>query len=288
MKFLRDFAPVVLLVAMFTGFFTVSIQAYADINNYEHTSSPSLFAKQVSDISINTLVTSTSSKPTVVATKSARTEKKPVETAISQDVSAPLSLPTPVTIPTASVNPYSLNGDSSAQLSDLGYSLPDLQADGIQVLGHSGAVPRRCATGSSGGLYAQGMAILTDVTYTPCPNGQSPLYDAYRPAGYDCTVIYNSRSAKSTAVLAHEVAHCLHFTHGQYRAFDVKYRTIRPAASALDRGQMNEVIADDYMICKHSLDTNFGASSYYTRYGVSRPTADQCKQINNIIDLYLL
>ena len=103
------------------------------------------------------------------------------------DAGAPLSLPTPVTTPASPApqqnsvasTPYILNEDANGQLASLGYSLASLQAQGITVIGHSGSVPRRCATGTSGGLYAQGMALRASVRYTPCPDGGSPLYVAY-------------------------------------------------------------------------------------------------------------
>ncbi len=292
MKFFRDYdVPVLLLVAVFSAFLGVSIYSYEDIVNYQDNlpSTTADFTTSIKDAAINSLIIGFTNKPEVLATN---TYSKATVNA-SQDAGAPLSLPTPVVTPVVSpvyetaIGPYSLNSDASTQLADLGYVLPTLQSEGIQVIGHSGAVPRRCATGTSGGLYAQGMAIRTEATYPTCPDGGPPLYDAYRPAGYSCTIIYNSRSSKSSAILAHEIGHCLHFTNGEYRVFDVNYRIIRPDASKLSRSKMNEIVADDFMICKQGLDTNFGASSYYSRYGIDRPTTTQCSEINSIITTYL-
>lgn len=181
------------------------------------------------------------------------------------------------------------NTDAQAQLSQLGYSLADLQRAGISVASYSGAVPRKCSTGMSASNYTEGMAIRTKALYVPCKDGQSPLHQEYIPADYDCAVTYNSSSRYSLAVLAHEVGHCLHFMYGEYGEFDTKYSVIRGESVAiLGRNQLNEIIADDFMICRHGLDTDFGSGSYFSRFGVTYPTTQQCSDINAIITEYLI
>ncbi len=184
--------------------------------------------------------------------------------------------------------PYSLTYSGvDSDLSFLGYSLSSLRSQGIEVMGHNGAIPKRCSSGQTGSTYTSGIAIKTAATYTPCADGGQPIYEAYRPAGYSCVVIYNRQSPVSRAILAHEIGHCLHFTYGQYRSFDIDYKQIRDT-SGYNRSQVNELVAEDFMICYHGLDTNYGAGSYYARYGAARPTSLQCAQINAIVSEHLI
>ncbi len=184
--------------------------------------------------------------------------------------------------------PYSLTTDGvSADLQSIGYSLESLKAANIDVIASNGKIERRCASGSSGQKSVQGMALLTDTTYAVCPNGLSPVYDAYYAEGAECTVLYNNQSDKKLAILVHELAHCIHFAFGQYRVFDIEYRSVRPAVNNINTLQMAEVIADDFAICKHGLSTNWNVT-YYDRYNVSAPTNAQCSEINALIDSFLL
>jgi hypothetical protein len=215
-----------------------------------------------------------------------KTEKKTIEPSKKTN-SEPAVLPAVTPEPKPKL-PYTFKNDTrDADLSVLGYSLAQLHSQSIHVIGHDGQIPRRCATGASGFTATDGMAIKTTATYAPCPDGQSPLYEAYRPAEYKCVVLYNASSSKKRAILAHEIGHCLHFQYGEGLVFDVGYRKIRDVAG-LTRPQVNEIIADDFMICHHGLDTNWGRYSYYARYNMSRPTATQCTQINQLINTYLI
>jgi len=201
--------------------------------------------------------------------------------AATQAVTATATTPT-ITTTQAASTPYSLTyAGVASDLRSIGYSQAALRSMGIEVIGHNGGIPKRCVSGPNGSLYTQGIAIKTPYTYRTCPDGGSPLYDAYRPAGYSCSVIYNRSSSKRLAILAHEVAHCIYFKNGQYKIFDIQYKTVR-SVSSLTRSQMNEIIADDIMICVNGLDTNWGSGSYYVRYGVSRPTAAQCNEIRSL------
>ncbi len=184
--------------------------------------------------------------------------------------------------------PYSLTAQGvTADLNSLGYSLGNLRTQGIEVMGHQGLIPKLCASGPSGATTTYGIAIKTAATYRPCVDGKDPLYDAYRPAGYSCVVIYNNRASNKAAILAHELGHCLHFTHGQYEKFDIDYRAVRPVA-ALTTSQQNEITADDFMTCRHGLDTGWGDGGYYSRYGVAPPTAAECTRINTLINTHLI
>ena len=207
----------------------------------------------------------------------ATTEAQPVQA--QQRPTTPAPTPqTPHTLTYAGVE---------SDLSSLGYTLNGLRTQGIEIMAHEGRIPKRCVAGPSGSSTTSGLAIKTQSIYPPCPDGGQPIFDAYRPEGYQCAVIYNRQSAKRMAILAHEIGHCLHFRHGQYRSFDIQFKQLRNV-SHLTTGQLNEIIADDFMICRHSLDTNWGASSYYNRYSVARPNDALCAQINNLITTHLI
>mgnify|MGYP000542485308 CR=1 FL=1 len=183
-------------------FASLNLQAYTDGLVSTTSTATSNFSKQTLSVYADNLgsIASTVNAQEKEDQKTVLAANTPQASVI--DAGAPLSLPTPVVVPRPAVQqeavvttPYSLNDEAAAQLSSLGYSLTDLRTQGVTVIGHSGAVPRRCATGTSGGLYAQGMALRASARYTPCPDGGSPLYDAYRPAGYTCVVVYNSQSS---------------------------------------------------------------------------------------------
>lgn len=188
--------------------------------------------------------------------------------------------------PTAGPNPLVSDGVTNDLLA-LGLDKKTLQDQGIGVQASLGPIVRRCASGSSGKKYVEGMALRTGASYTPCPNGESPVYDAYYIPGTQCSVIYNQKHSKKIAILAHEVAHCLHIMNGEFRAFDINYRKIRPQVNELDHVGTLEIVADDIAHChfKESTDWSVG---YYDHYAVSPPTTSQCRQINEITEIYLL
>lgn len=232
---------------------------------------------------------------TVEATDGATETAQPIQQTTQTQVPVSTPLPAVTVAPEPAVAtatpaqelPYSLTQNGVASdVATLGDSMSALSAEGIYVMAHNGRIPKRCSSGSSSTTSTSGLAIKPTSLYPACPDGGQPIYDAYKPAGYRCVVIYNNQSGKKLAILAHELAHCKHFVHGQYRAFDIDYKQIRPV-SGLSAGQMNEIIADDIMICTYGRDTSWGSSSYYARYGVSSPTNTDCDAINKLVRQYL-
>ena len=213
----------------------------------------------------------------------------PTENTPTQPVAAPVtSINTPVAPTPVETTPYSLTtAGVAADIAALGYSLDSLQAQGIDVIASNGRIARRCASGSSGQVTVEGMAVRSNFTYAACPSGESPLYDAYTSDSANCTVLYNKDNGSKLSILAHELAHCLHFEHGQFRGFDIEYRTVRPVVNGLGSLEMAEVIADDFVQCRHAGIANINYT-YYNRYGIATPSSDQCVQINTLISSYLL
>ncbi len=186
------------------------------------------------------------------------------------------------------VQPGYLTQDGvEADLQELGYELISLRARGISVQAHSGPIPKRC--GSDGTTYStsQGLAVR-NVPYELCDDGQSPLFDEYFAQGYSCSVIYNQLSPKHLAILAHEIGHCFYHEYGQYGEFDTAYKKLRGAENISQPG-VRELIADDFMICQHQIDTAWeGTANYYIRYSVNPPTPEICASYNQLVDQYLL
>ncbi|MEM6997890.1 MAG: hypothetical protein AAF413_03175 [Patescibacteria group bacterium] len=187
----------------------------------------------------------------------------------------------------ATETPYRLTKENvSSDLKQLSEDLNTLNSVGIEVLAHKGRIPKRCSSGSNQTTSTSGLAIKTHAHYPACPDGSQPIYDAYKPAGFNCVVVYNANSPNKLAILAHELAHCRHFQFGQYRKFDIDYKQLRDV-SHLSSHQRNEIIADDLMMCVYSRDTNWGSASYYSRYSVDKPNDTKCEQIVELASQYL-
>lgn len=181
-----------------------------------------------------------------------------------------------------------VDATTSSLLSQLGYNANSLWSSGIKIVSYNGLVAKNCALGSS--LYISGMAVKP-VTYQSCPNGQQVVPESYKTPG-KCTVHYDASknwggtaTGNSKAVLAHELSHCLHFIYGEYGGFDTEYDTIRGTAG-FGQASMREIMADDFMICRHGVDTSWGGGSYYNSYGVSYPSASTCAQLNSLFNRY--
>lgn len=185
--------------------------------------------------------------------------------------------------------PYTLTSQGvEDDVAALGYSLLSLRARSITIQASVGPIPKRCASdGQMVSSYAEGLAVR-NIRYVSCDSGEQPLYDAYFNRSYNCTVTYNQKSVKKLAILAHELGHCLYHEYGQYGEFDAAYKALRSVEDISQDG-LRELIADDFMICWHGQDTQWtGSANYYTKYNVSRPTADVCKAFNALVDHYLL
>jgi hypothetical protein len=233
-------------------------------------------------------------QPSILATTTSAASTK---TTVSAPAATPETNTTPIVaaqpIPAVeqpAQTPYSLTYDGV--ISDLsrfasdGISQSSLRAQGIEVIAHNGLIPKRCASGPGGSTTTYGIAIKTAARYPACPSGEKPLYDAYKPSGYDCVVIYNRYASNSQAILAHELGHCLYFQNAQYGAFDIAVKKIRPIGE-LSRSAFNEILADEFMLCRYGLDTAWGAGSYHSRYGVAKPTGANCVELNALYTKYL-
>lgn len=165
---------------------------------------------------------------------------------------------------------------SHDDLSELGYTLDQLQDSDITVRAHDGAIPRRCAAGTSAATHADGMAIIRDATYRLCADGVSPLYDEYR-SDYACTIVYNTSSPRSSEILAHELGHCFTFTRTS-ASFTSDFRDIRNL-SRMPYAELNEIVAEDFRICQHGFSDDWGQIGYYQRYDVAMPTVDECGKL---------
>lgn len=186
-------------------------------------------------------------------------------------------------------SPRPINAETSAMLSRLGYSLENMWNAGVAFVLTGGSVPLNCnITGAS---YRGGLAVKPKAFYPNCPDGRNSVLDIYRTEG-KCTVVFDwtkhmrgvSSSGNSTAILAHEIGHCLHFIYGQQQGVDAQFKQIRPELAAQSGSVIEEVLADDFMICRHGVDTNWGTYSYYARFGVTRPNVAQCAQLNSLFD----
>lgn len=170
---------------------------------------------------------------------------------------------------------------TNSYLSQMGYNAATLWSAGVKIVGYPNLVPKNCAAGSSAAI--SGMAVKP-VAYAKCPNGQEVIPANYKTTG-KCTVHYQSNAGNSKAILAHEVSHCLHFIYGEYGSFDVEFKAAR-GIGGFGQVQMREVMADDFMICRHGVDTGWGAGSYYNQYGVAYPSAELCATLNGIFNRY--
>lgn len=254
-------------------------------------SRPELLSIAISEAEQQSTATAPINEKTEETEPAEPAQPKPVQKQSSSSTNTPSSTQPATTSQSANQNvvrtPYDLTYTGVAtDLSAIGESQSALRASGIDIIGNKGLVPKRCSSGQMSTSYAQGMAIKTPYSYPACPDGGSPVYDAYRPQGYSCSIIYNVNSSKKLAILAHEVAHCKYFQKGQYRAFDINYKQVRSVGN-LNRSQLNEVIADDIMICHYGLDTAWGSGSYYSLYGVGRPSSSLCSQVNELVATYL-
>lgn len=174
-----------------------------------------------------------------------------------------------------------VGGTTTSYLSQMGYSAATLWSAGVKIVEYQGLVPKNCAAGSSSAIA--GMAVKP-VVYAKCPNGQEVIPASYKTTG-KCTVHYDASKGNSKAILAHELSHCLHFIYAEYGVFDGEYKNIRGIAS-FGQARMREIMADDFMICRHGVDTGWGSGSYYNQYGVSYPSAQLCATLNGIFNRY--
>lgn len=184
---------------------------------------------------------------------------------------------------------YSATDTTTASyLSQLGYSPETLWSAGIKIVGYQGLVKKNCVAGSS--LEISGMAVKP-VAYTTCPSGEEVIPQSYKTTGkctvhYDASKNYSGTSyGNSKAVLAHELSHCLHFIYGEYGQFDIDYKVLRGLENP-GQTELREVMADDFMICRHGLDTSWGAYSYYNQYSVDYPSAGLCSDLNELFNRY--
>jgi len=178
-----------------------------------------------------------------------------------------------------------------ADLESIGYNSTTLAAKSISVKAYSGPIPKHCLSNGtipseSNIVTVQGLAIR-NVRYTPCEDGQQPLPDSYYSDGFECSVIYNSSSDKKLAILSHEIGHCMHRgTGSSQKDFDKQYMILR-GITTIDKRALSELIADDFMICKHGLDTDWPElMNYYNEFGVSPPTTDFCAGYTSLADQY--
>ncbi len=176
-------------------------------------------------------------------------------------------------------------------LKRLGYNLNDLWRSGISLVAHDDLVAKNCG-GASRLSGVSGLAVKPNTIYPTCPNGQSIIPINYRTA-YMCTVHFSEKSyllnrqqaGNSTAVVAHEIGHCLYFIYGESEDFRQHYSRLRPSIASDDHA-IREVMADDFMICRHNSDTKWGSRSYYAKYEVDYPSPQDCTVFNSLFDLY--
>lgn len=171
----------------------------------------------------------------------------------------------------------------SVQLNQLGYTHDSLSAAGVAILPIDGPVTKRYALG--GLLQVAGLAVQPDTSYPSCPDGKEVIFDHYRVLD-KCSVVYNVNLLNSAAVLAHEIGHCLHFNHARYTQFDAEYRAVRKGIGDITDRPFEEIVADDFMICRYGIDTAWADGGYYERYEVTRPS--DCAVLNQLFDTYFL
>ncbi len=253
----------------------ITMPTNAQVVNIVNSSASHIQLAKLTATKTNSINTVTKPATAPIASSSINVTQK--TSSITTAKPAPIKTSSPVNLTTNGVD---------QDLAALGFNSASLKNQKIAVIASKGAASRRCKTGTSGKQQVQGMAIRHNVTYKACPNGQSPIYDEYYAKDANCTVIYNQNSPKKQAILAHELAHCLHFEKGQYKAFDIEYRKVRPQVNKLNNSQMAEIIADDIAQCSYGLSTNWNVS-YYKSYGVSAPTTDQCTSIDELKSKYL-
>lgn len=177
-------------------------------------------------------------------------------------------------------------------LSRLGYSEQRLWQAGIKIVSYSGNVPKHCPS-TSGRPSVSGLAIKPFSFYPSCPDGNPVIPDSYKTPG-KCTVHFNSSNSglgmtsynNSTAVLAHEISHCLHFIYGENSGINQDYVRIRQSAANLSTTGLREVFADDFMICRHGANTAYGAGSYYSQFGQIYPSSSYCVDLNQLYAAY--
>lgn len=230
----------------------------------------------------------------------------PVPTSPVVSVSAPVPTPTPVVTPSppnpepTPTSPYptgsvgstrNTNAATRALLARMGMSESWLWNKGIKVLPYNGPVQKRCALNTT--VNVAGLAVKSNAVYPKCADGQEVIFPEYRTPG-KCTVVYDwtkhtrgiTASGNSYAVLAHEIAHCLHFLYGENTAFQAEYfSTVRPEVESSSRHTKREVLADDFMICRFGANTSWG-TSYYDRYGVSGLSAERCATAKTLFAQY--
>lgn len=185
----------------------------------------------------------------------------------------------------------SVNEPTELLLRNLGYSSNLLWQAGIKIIAHDGPIPLHCSP--KGTTSAQGIAVKSNQNYLMCGDGNEMIDESYKTPGM-CTVVYNWQNYRldsiatgnSQAILAHEIGHCLHFIYGENRGLNDEYQQLRPKLKTASLTETEEIIANDFMICKTQSDTSWGADSYYRLYGFEKPSKDICARANQIFDSY--